>query len=87
MLKEYGFHRVLDNPKRFPQSSNRLTPFSPYLEHELVIEVEYLHLDSASFYALKQQYGSEEKILKAIKSIIIEKGKMQNPLPLQAESY
>lgn len=81
MLEQYGFHRVADAKAAFPQSSQRLNPFPPYYENELVVAVDQLHLDSASFQSLKQQHGaSEDKIKSAIKAIVEENGKMQNPV-------
>jgi len=81
MLEQYGFHRVLDEDPKFPQGSHRLNPVPPYLENELVIQVEHLHLDSASLYSLKQHYNSAEaEITAAIKNVIRERGKMQNPV-------
>lgn len=81
MWDQYGFHRVADAKAAFPQSSQRLNPFPPYYENELIIAVDQLHLDSASFQSLKKQHGaSVEKIKSAIKAIVEDKGKMQNPI-------
>ncbi len=64
-----------------PQQCFKLDAELPLRENELLIEVESLNIDSASFHQLRQASGDDEKkITDAILSIVKERGKMQNPV-------
>ena len=50
-------------------------------DNEILIDVQALNIDSASFTQIKEEVGADkEKIAKRIQEIVAEKGKMQNPV-------
>jgi len=82
----YGLHRVLEaRPGQpgtvLPQQAWRLdTDPSPWLD-EVVIAVERLNLDAASFRQLRSANGDEpEALRRAVLEIVEARGKMQNPV-------
>lgn len=75
-----GFHRVLDDPKVLPQNAKKLDARSGLYDNEVLIQVDELQIDSASFAQLKKEYPDEEKLKKTVMQIVDERGKMQNPV-------
>ncbi len=84
----FGLHRVLGSDTSvLPQQAWRLDP-TPHLlsSDEVVIEVEALHLDAASYRQLAEKHtilgaGVDGDAVRAeVLSIIEERGKMQNPV-------
>lgn len=77
----YGRHRVLEPKGVLPQPAWRLDVDSPLRENELLIEVEKLNIDSASFRQIREE-GEEipDRIKEIIKRIVQERGKMHNPV-------
>ena len=82
MACKYGSHRVLEPKGGLPQPAQRLdNDFSKIADNELLIDVRYLNIDSASFTQLEEEAGGDvEKIGTKILSIVDERGKMQNPV-------
>ncbi len=79
--ERYGLHRVQDAVKVIPQNAQILIPQLPIKSSEVLIDVDYLQIDSASFKQLISEHGeNEEKIKTAILSIVTTRGKMQNPV-------
>lgn len=77
----YGLHRVMDPPGAFPQAANRLDPSLPIYSNEILIDVDRLNLDSASFLQLKQVAQNDSyRIAHDILRITRERGKMHNPM-------
>ncbi len=77
----YGLSRVVDEPGALPQRARKLDPSLPLRESELLIEVESLNIDAASFKQLKDAAGgAPEQIVETIRGIVRERGKMQNPI-------
>ena len=77
----YGLHRVLDGPGVFPQPAWRLDNDPRISDAELLVEVERLNLDSASFRQLSEESGAESAgVAAAIERIVTERGKMHNPV-------
>ncbi|MDQ3265576.1 MAG: L-erythro-3,5-diaminohexanoate dehydrogenase [Myxococcota bacterium] len=77
----YGLSRVVDEPGALPQRARRLDPSLPLRESELLIEVESLNVDAASFKQIKDAAGgAPEQILETIRGIVRERGKLQNPV-------
>lgn len=78
---KYGTHRVIEPIGALPQSANKISNDMEIYDNEILIDVDYLNIDSASFTQLKQITKGD---IKAIKELIItivdEKGKMQNPV-------
>jgi L-erythro-3,5-diaminohexanoate dehydrogenase len=77
----YGTHRVIDPRGALPQPAVRLDNTMEIYDNEVLIDVQTLNIDSASFTQLSDAAGGdEEQIAEAIKAIVGERGKMQNPV-------
>ncbi len=77
----YGLRRVIGERGVLPQRANRLDPSLPCRESELLIEVERLNVDAASFKQLKDsEGGNPNRIANRIRDIVQERGKMHNPV-------
>lgn len=76
-----GVHRSLDPPGALPQSARRLDPSLPLRANEILVDVERLNVDAASFVAFEKLaqdrgVGVEEVILETVREL----GKLQNPV-------
>lgn len=79
-LSIYGTHRVIAE-KVLPQAAKKLDNTPICYDNELLIEVDVLNIDSASFHQIKTQANNDElKMQEIIKNIITSQGKMQNPV-------
>src|SRR5689334_17523211 len=77
----YGLDRVIGEAGVLPQRARRLDPSLPIRDAELLIDVESLNVDAASFKQLKDEAGGDrERMARAIRSIVQARGKMQNPV-------
>lgn len=77
----YGLERVLNEPGVLPQGAQALDASLPIRPGELLIDVESLNIDAASFRQLKEAAGGDPaKLAKSIKDIVRVRGKMQNPV-------
>ncbi len=77
----YGLTRVVGEQGVLPQRARKLDPALPCREAELLIDVESLNIDAASFKQIKGEVGSEPARIGArIQEIVQERGKMQNPV-------
>jgi L-erythro-3,5-diaminohexanoate dehydrogenase len=77
----YGLSRVVGERGVLPQRARRLDPSLPCREAELLIDVESLNIDAASFKQIKDEVGGEPaRIAARIQEIVRERGKMQNPV-------
>lgn len=76
----WGIHRVI-KPKGFlPQAAIQLDTSLPIFDDEMLVEVEALQIDSASFKELQLSAVSYQLSVKdKISQIIKERGKMHNP--------
>jgi L-erythro-3,5-diaminohexanoate dehydrogenase len=75
----YGLHRVVEPAGVLPQPAWKLDATSEIWENELLIDVERLNIDSASFQQLKTEAeGDPERIKRRIVEIVKERGKMHN---------
>ena len=80
-LDPYGLRRVLRPKGALPQRADALDPKLPLGPDELLIDVEHLNVDAASFRQLAQEQGGEpERIAWRVLSIVAERGKLQNPV-------
>lgn len=78
---KYGTNRVIEPNNVLPQAASKIDPSLPIYDNELLIDVDVLNIDSASFTQIKKACANDEKKMKEmITSIIKEKGKMQNPV-------
>ncbi|MBM4378455.1 MAG: L-erythro-3,5-diaminohexanoate dehydrogenase [Deltaproteobacteria bacterium] len=77
----YGLGRVVGETGVLPQRARRLDPGLPLREDELLVDVESLNIDAASFKQVKDSVGGDPaKMVEVILGIISERGKMQNPV-------
>lgn len=77
----YGTHRVLEPKGVLPQPALKIDNDMEIYDNEILIDVQTLNVDSASFTQIKEQAGGDiEEIKNIMKSIVEEKGKHQNPV-------
>lgn len=77
---DLGLHRVLGK-ETLPQRAQKLDASLPIYQNELLIEVQTLNIDSASFKQIRQVCRDDcDAIRSMILQIISEKGKMHNPV-------
>lgn len=78
---KYGAHRVVEPKGVLPQAAEVVSNDMNIFANEILIDVEALNIDSASFHQLKEAAGGDEEKLKAsIREIVQQKGKMKNPV-------
>ena len=79
-LDPYGLGRVLNEPGVLPQRAQALDPSLPIRPSALLVDVESLNVDAASFRQLEQAAGGDPaRIAEAIRAIVRSRGKLQNP--------
>lgn len=77
----YGLHRVISPVGVLPQAAAIIDNTMICQENEILVNVERLNIDSASFTQIEQATGGDiEKMKEMILSIVSERGKMQNPV-------
>ena len=80
LTARYGLHRVLDGDGTFPQPAWKLDADPRISDAEILVDVERLNLDSASFRQLRPtQRGDPAGVARAIEGIVAERGKLHNP--------
>jgi L-erythro-3,5-diaminohexanoate dehydrogenase len=76
-----GLQRVLDPKGVLPQQAEKLDPSLPLAEDELLIEVESLNIDSASFHQIAEACDKDlKKIEKHVLNLVKKRGKHHNPV-------
>ncbi len=81
LSEEYGLHRVVRPEGVLPQQAERLDPSLPLRSSELLIDVEALHIDAASFRQIWHQSSSDERRTGEIVAAIVQRrGKLHNPV-------
>ena len=78
---KYGVHRVLEPKGVLPQAAWRLDNTMEIYDNEILVDVDTLNIDAASFTQIKKQanYDNEE-IAKIMKDIVDSRGKHHNPV-------
>lgn len=78
----FGTHRVLDPEGSLPQPAWKLdNNVDKIFDNEILIDVEVLNIDSASFTQMKEEAGGDpEKISRIIIKTVEERGKQHNPV-------
>lgn len=77
----YGTHRVLEPKGVLPQPAFKIDNDMEIYDNEILIDVQTLNVDSASFTQIKEQAkGDLEEIKNIMKGIVDERGKHQNPV-------
>jgi L-erythro-3,5-diaminohexanoate dehydrogenase len=78
---KYGVHRVIEPKGSLPQPAYKISNDMELFDNEILIDVDYLNIDSASFTQLKEEAANNiDKIASNIMKIVQERGKMQNPV-------
>ena len=79
---KYGTHRVIEPKGVLPQPANKIdNNMDEIYDNEILIEVQTLNIDSASYTQIKQACnGDAETMKETIYRIVAERGKMQNPV-------
>jgi L-erythro-3,5-diaminohexanoate dehydrogenase len=81
MLDPYGLLRVVKPKGALPQAADVLDPSLPGRDDEMVIDVDHLNIDAASFRQIeKQEGGDASRIAEAVSTIVRSRGKMHNPV-------
>jgi L-erythro-3,5-diaminohexanoate dehydrogenase len=77
----YGLSRVVNEPGTLPQRARQLDPSLPLRPGELLIDVESLNIDAASFKQIAGEVGKDGAAIAArVQDIVRQRGKMQNPV-------
>lgn len=78
---KYGTHRVITPQGVLPQPALKIDNDMEIYDNEILIDVQALNVDSASFTQIEEEAGHDvEKIKAKILEIVGERGKMQNPV-------
>ncbi|KPU27447.1 L-erythro-3,5-diaminohexanoate dehydrogenase [Caloranaerobacter sp. TR13] len=77
----YGTHRVIEPKGVLPQPALKIDNNMEIYDNEILIDVQTLNIDSASFTQIKEEAGgSLEKIKEIMMNIVNTRGKHQNPV-------
>lgn len=77
----YGTHRVIEPKGVLPQPAIKISNDMEIYDNEILIDVQTLNIDSASFTQIKEEAGGDlEKIKEIMLNIVEAKGKHQNPV-------
>ncbi len=79
---KYGTHRVIEPLGVLPQPATKVdNNVTEIYDNEILVDVDILNIDSASFTQIKEQAGGDiEKIKEIILEIVATQGKMKNPV-------
>lgn len=77
----FGGHRVIEPKGSLPKAAERLDNQTPPLENEIGVQVQALHITSASFNRLWREAGQDEKqFARTLQEIVDRRGKFQDPV-------
>ena len=80
-LCKYGTHRVISPVGTLPQTADKINNEMICQDNEILVDVDTLNIDSASFTQIKNACDSDKvKMQEMIENIVNSKGKMQNPV-------
>lgn len=78
---KYGTHRVIEPKGSLPQPALKISNDMNIFSNEILIDVQALNVDSASFTQIEEEADHDtKKIAAKILEIVGERGKMQNPV-------
>jgi L-erythro-3,5-diaminohexanoate dehydrogenase len=78
---KYGTHRVIEPKGVLPQAAYQIDSTPMIYENEVLIDVDILNIDSASFHQIRNACNDDlTKMRQMMKDIITTQGKMQNPI-------
>lgn len=77
----FGTHRVLEPKGVLPQPATKIDNNMEIYDNEILIDVQTLNVDSASFTQIREAAGDHvEEIKNIMRNIVAERGKHQNPV-------
>jgi L-erythro-3,5-diaminohexanoate dehydrogenase len=77
----WGTHRSLDPKGSLPQPAARVdNDFSRLFEGEMLLAVETLNVDAASFVQMEQASGSDQGVARLVEETVRARGKQHNPV-------
>jgi L-erythro-3,5-diaminohexanoate dehydrogenase len=77
----FGTHRVIEPKGTLPQPAQRIDNTMEIYDNEILIDVQTLNIDSASFTQIKKEAeGDVEKIKEIMTGIVKNRGKHHNPV-------
>jgi L-erythro-3,5-diaminohexanoate dehydrogenase len=77
----YGTHRVIEPQGLLPQPAQKIDNDMEIYDNEVLIDVEVLNIDSASFTQIEEEAGGDEaKIAEIMTGIVAKRGKHHNPV-------
>lgn len=77
----FGIHRVLDKNKQLPQAAEKLDNSLPIYSNEILLDVEHLNIDAASFVQMEDETDRDaERIAEIVLENIEQRGKQQNKI-------
>ncbi len=79
---KYGLHRVIEPQGVLPQPANKIdNNMDEIYDNEILIDVQTLNIDSASFTQIEEQAGGDkQEIEKIMLDIVAKQGKHRNPV-------
>lgn len=78
---KFGTHRVIEPVGTLPQPAQKIDNTMEIYDNEILIDVQTLNVDSASFTQIKTQAeGDVEKIKEIIMDTVAKRGKQHNPV-------
>ncbi len=78
---KFGTHRVIEPEGVLPQPAEKIDNTMEIYDNEILLDVQTLNIDSASFTQLAEEAeGDNNKIAARIKEIVDRRGKMHNPV-------
>ena len=78
---KYGVHRVIEPEGILPQPAEKIDNTMEIYDNEILIDVQTLNIDSASFTQIEEEAGGDvEKIKEKMKEIVANRGKHHNPV-------
>jgi len=79
---KYGIHRVIEPVGVLPQPANKIdNNMDEIYDNEILIDVQTLNIDSASFTQIEEQAGGDKaKIAQIMLDIVAKQGKHRNPV-------
>jgi L-erythro-3,5-diaminohexanoate dehydrogenase len=77
----YGLHRVVEPAGAMPQPAWKVDNRPVCYDNEILIDVEVLNIDSASFAQIRQEAGGDpDRVAAIMRRIVDERGKHHNPV-------
>jgi len=77
----YGTHRVLEPPGTLPQGAWKLDNTSELYDNEILVDVDLLNVDAASFTQMRGEAGDDPaRIAAIVEDIVRRRGKLHNPV-------